>query len=75
MNESKSEHRKFIHDFANHLTIIDGGLYKVLANLTDKNQVHTEEFERLSKLSETVKNSIAMLRNYRQYVHSLETNN
>lgn len=72
MSETKSEHRKYIHDFANHLTIIDGGLYKVMSALSEKGQEQTEEYQRLVKVAETVKSSIAALKNYRQYVHALE---
>jgi hypothetical protein len=74
MNEpKKSEHRKFVHDVANDITIIDGSLAKV--DFLLKKAGKTEEDEELIKLTKArtrIKDIVTKLRTYREYIHAQE---
>ena len=64
-----SEERRHIHELANHLTIIQGAVKKVLRNLEEKKLALPEEEERLAKADEYLKKSIESLRDLRASIH------
>lgn len=57
--------REHIHELANHLTIIQGAVRKVLRNIDDKKLNLTEEKDRLSKADDYLKKSIETLKQLR----------
>lgn len=65
-----SHERKHIHELANHLTIIQGAVKKVLRNIDEKKLDVPEEKERLAKADDYLKKSIDSLRELRTYVHA-----
>jgi len=64
-----SQERKHIHELANHLTVIQGAVKKVLRNLEEKKVVLPEETERLLKADDYLKRSIESLRELRVSIH------
>ena len=64
-----SKERKHIHELANHLTIIQGAVKKVLRNFEEKKLPLVEERERLQKADDYLKKSIEALRDLRAQVH------
>ncbi len=64
-----SEERKHIHELANHLTIIQGAVKKVLRNIEEKKLSVPEERERLLKADDYLKKSIESLRDLRTSIH------
>ena len=64
-----SEERRHIHELANHLTIIQGAVKKVLRNLEEKKLSLPEEKERLTKADDYLKKSIESLRELRATIH------
>jgi hypothetical protein len=64
-----SEERRHIHELANHLTIIQGAVKKVLRNLDEKKLGLPEEKERLTKADDYLKKSIDSLRELRASIH------
>ena len=74
MNEpKKSEHRKFVHDVANDITIIDGSLAKVdfLLKKSGKSE-EDEELIKLTKARTRIKDIVTKLRTYREFIHAQE---
>lgn len=63
-----SGERKHIHELANHLTIIQGAVRKVLRNLEEKKLGLPEEKERLLKADDYLKKSIESLRELRTQI-------
>ncbi|MFP5457952.1 MAG: hypothetical protein ACLGG7_04405 [Bacteriovoracia bacterium] len=63
-----SVERKHIHELANHLTIIQGAVRKVLRNLDEKKLGLPEEKERLLKADDYLKKSIESLRELRTQI-------
>ena len=61
--------RKNVHDLANHLTIIQGAVKKVLRNIEEKKLSLPEEEERLQKADQYLKKSIEALRELRASIH------
>ncbi len=64
-----SQERKHIHELANHLTIIQGAVKKVLRNIEEKKLALPEEKERLIKADDYLKKSIESLRDLRATIH------
>ena len=64
-----SKERRYIHELANHLTIIQGAVKKVLRNFDEKKLPLDEERERLLKADDYLKRSIEALRDLRSQVH------
>jgi hypothetical protein len=64
-----SEERRHIHELANHLTIIQGAVKKVLRNLDEKKLGLLEEKKRLTKADDYLKKSIDSLRELRASIH------
>jgi len=62
--------RRHIHELANHLTIIQGAVKKVLRNFEEKKLDLPEEKERLAKADDYLKKSIESLRDLRTQVHA-----
>lgn len=69
----KSEHRKFVHDLANDITIIDGSLAKVdfLLKKAGKSE-EDEELVKLAKARSRIKDIVTKLRAYREFIHAQE---
>ena len=70
-----SEERRHVHELANHLTIIQGAVKKVLRNLDEKKLALPEEKERLTKTDDYLKKSIDSLRALRASIHQKIENN
>ena len=64
-----TEERKHVHELANHLTIIQGAVSKVLRNMDEKKLDMPEEQERLTKANEYLRKSIEALRALRAGIH------
>lgn len=64
-----TEERRHIHELANHLTIIQGAVKKVLRNLEEKKLDLPEERDRLTKADDYLKKSIDSLRELRASIH------
>jgi hypothetical protein len=64
------ETRKYIHDLANTISIIDASLARVITQLTRGNPQLTDEITRLKKADEYVKKSIHTLRALREHIHN-----
>jgi hypothetical protein len=60
-----SAERRHIHELANHLTIIQGAVKKVLRNMDEKKLALPEEKERLLKADDYLKRSIDSLKELR----------
>ncbi len=65
-----SVERKHIHELANHLTIIQGAVKKVMRNIDDKKLNLPEEKERLAKADDYLKRSVDALRDLRTQIHA-----
>ncbi len=63
------ETRKYIHDLANHFSIIDASVARALTLLARSNPQLTDEITRLRKADEYIKKSIHTLRAFREHVH------
>lgn len=69
--KTKSEHRKFVHDLANDVTIIDGSLNKVAFLLSKAGKTEDdEELQKLTKARDRLREVVAKLKNYREFLHS-----
>ena len=62
--------RKYIHDLANSLSVVDASLSRVTKMLSEKLPEDSEELRRLAKANENLKKSIGTLRDLRQLIHS-----
>jgi hypothetical protein len=64
------ESRKYIHDLANTISIIDASLTRVITLLSRSNPQLTDEITRLKKADEYVKKSIHSLKAFREHIHN-----
>ena len=64
------EQRKFIHDMANSLSIMEASVARVLSLLTKNHPELEDEINRLKKADEYSKKSIDTLREFREFIHS-----
>lgn len=62
--------RKFIHELANSLSIVDASVSRVLTLLMRNHPELVDEINRLKKTDEYSKKSILTLNEFRQYVQS-----
>ena len=62
--------RKFLHDLANSLSIVDASVSRVLTLLTRNHPELVDEINRLKKTDEYSKKSILALNEFRQYVQA-----
>ena len=62
--------RKFLHDLANSLSIVDASVSRVLTLLMRNHPELVDEISRLKKTDEYSKKSILALNEFRQYVQS-----
>jgi hypothetical protein len=62
--------RKFLHDLANSLSIVDASVSRVLTLLMRNHPELVDEINRLKKTDEYSKKSILALNEFRQYVQS-----
>ena len=65
------EHRKYIHELANTLSILDGNVARVLTLLTRNHPEMKEEISKLMKADEYSKKSIHTLKIFRERVHKM----
>ncbi|MBA2406062.1 MAG: hypothetical protein H0V66_14900 [Bdellovibrionales bacterium] len=63
------DQRKYIHDLANTLSIVEASVVRVLTLLTKNNPQLEDEINRLKKADEYSKKSIEALRSLREVVH------
>ena len=63
------ETRKYIHDLANHFTIIDASIMRALQLLSRNHPELADEIARLKKADEYVKKSVHTLKAFREHVH------
>ncbi len=70
MSSSYDEQRKYIHDLANHFSIIDASVTRALQLLTRNHPELADEIARIRKADEYVKKSIHTLKAFREHVHS-----
>lgn len=66
---SHDETRKYIHDLANSISIVDASLNRALTLLVRSNPQLKDEIERLKKADEYVKKTITTIRDLREHVH------
>lgn len=64
------EQRKYIHDMANSLSIVEASISRVLTLLSRNHPELTDEIQRLKKADEYSKKTITALRSLREHVHS-----
>ena len=62
--------RKFLHDLANSLSIVDASVSRVLTLLMRNHPELVDEINRLKKTDEYSKKSILTLNEFRQYVQA-----
>jgi hypothetical protein len=62
--------RKFLHDLANSLSIVDASVSRVLTLLMRNHPELVDEISRLKKTDEYSKKSILALNEFRQYVQA-----
>lgn len=67
---SLDEQRKFIHDMANSLSIMEASVARVISLLTKNHPELTDEINRLKKADEYSKKSIETLREFREFIHT-----
>lgn len=66
------QHRKYIHDMANSLSILEANVSRVLTLLTKNHPELTDEITRLKKADEYSRKLITTLRDFRDHVHGLQ---
>jgi hypothetical protein len=64
--------RKYVHDLANSLSVVDASLSRGLKLLGEKLPPESEELKRLLKADEALRKSIEILRELRQTISSAE---
>jgi hypothetical protein len=63
------ETRKYIHDLANSISIIDASIARALSLLTKNHPDLKDEIARIQKADEYIKKTIHTLRAMREHVH------
>jgi hypothetical protein len=66
----QDETRKYIHDLANHFTIIDASLMRAIQLITRSHPEMADELARLRKADEYVKKSVHTLKSFREHIHN-----
>jgi hypothetical protein len=64
------EQRKFIHDMANTITIVEASVSRVLSLLSRNHPELEEEISRLKKADEYSKKCITSIKEFREMLHS-----
>jgi hypothetical protein len=64
-----NEHRKYIHDMANSLSIVEASVARVLTLMKRNYPESTDEIHRLEKASEYSKKTIDSLKKFREHIH------
>ena len=64
------EQRKYIHDMANSLSIVEASVSRVLTLLTRNHPQLADEISKLRKADEYSKKTIHALKNFREYIHN-----
>ena len=62
--------RKYIHDLANTLSIVEASVARVLTLISRNHPELTDEIHRLKKADEYSKKSITVLREFREHIHN-----
>lgn len=65
------EHRKYIHELANTLSILEGNVSRVLTTISRSHPEMKDEVTRLMKADEYCKKSIHTLKQFREHVHKM----
>ena len=65
------EHRKYIHELANTLSILDGNVSRVMTLLSRQHPELKDEIAKLGKADEYCKKSIHTLKQFREHVHRM----
>ena len=65
------EHRKYIHELANTLSILEGNVSRVLTMISRSHPDMKDEVTRLMKADEYCKKSIHTLKQFREHVHKM----
>jgi hypothetical protein len=68
------QHRKYIHDMANSLSIVEASIARVLTLISRNHPEMTDEINRLKKADEYSKKSIVTLREFREHIHGMQKN-
>jgi len=68
---SVDEQRKYIHDLANSISVLEASVARALRDLKSQHPEMTETIARLEKANEYSQKTITTLRAFREYVHSL----
>ncbi len=66
------QHRKYIHDLANSLSIVEASIARVLTLLSRNHPELADEINRLKKADEYSKKSIVTLREFREHIHGIQ---
>lgn len=64
------QQRKYIHDLANSLSIVEASVARALTLLSRNHPELTDEIHRLQKADEYAKKSITSLREFREHIHA-----
>jgi hypothetical protein len=64
------ETRKYIHDLANNISILDASVSRALSLLVRNHPQAADEISRLKKADEYIKKSIYTLKSFREHVHT-----
>ena len=64
------EQRKYVHDLANSLSIVEASVSRALTLLSRNHPELTDEIHRLQKADEYAKKSITTLREFREHIHA-----
>lgn len=65
------ETRKYIHELANTLSILDGNVSRVMTLLSRQHPELKDEITKLGKADEYCKKSINTLKQFREHVHRM----
>jgi len=64
------KHRKYIHDMANSLSIVEASISRVMKLISRNHPELTDEIQKLKKADEYAQKSIVTLREFREHVHN-----
>lgn len=68
---SLDEQRKYIHDLANSISVLEASVARALRDLKSQHPEMIDTITRLEKANEYSQKTIKTLREFREYVHSL----
>ena len=65
------EHRKYIHELANTLSILEGNVSRVMTTISRQHPEMKDEVTRLMKADVYCKKSIHTLKQFREHIHKM----